>query len=79
MSKETNSSGLLPHKYNECYQCQRRQLGCHSHCAAYLAFHEKRLAEAKARETEHKAIDDHFAVFSNRQKANARARRSKRR
>lgn len=43
MSKETNSSGLLPHKYNECYQCQRRQLGCHSIVRHILLFMKKGL------------------------------------
>lgn len=79
MSKETNSSGLLPHKYNECYQCQRRQLGCHSHCAAYLAFRDQRLAESDRRKKEHDQQDDFMAIFANRQKDNRRRIKDKRR
>lgn len=79
MSKENNGSGLLPRKHNECYQCQKRQVGCHSHCAAYLAFRDHNLAMADARKKEHNEIDDFVAVFANRRKDNQRKIRDKRR
>lgn len=79
MSNKNTGSDLLPHKHNECYQCQKRQVGCHSHCAAYLAFRDQRLTEAEARKKEHKEWDDHMAVFANRRKDNQRKIRGKRR
>lgn len=79
MSNKNTGSDLLPHKYNECYQCQKRQVGCHSSCAAYLAFRDQRLAVAETRKKEHKEIDDQMAVFARRQKDNERARRRRRR
>ena len=78
MSKKNNSP-KLPRKYNACHQCQKRQVGCHSNCAAYLAFHEQNLAAADAREKAHKEMDDFVAVFANRQKDNQRKIRGKRR
>lgn len=78
MSNEVKGNAL-PHKYNECYQCQKRQVGCHSHCAAYLAFRDQTLEAAKRREKEHREIEDHVAVFANRRKDNERAIWRKRR
>lgn len=79
MSKENSGSGLLPQKHNECYQCENRQIGCHSHCKSYLAFRDQRLAESDRRKKQHDEQDDFMAVFANRQKDNQRKSRGKRR
>ena len=78
MSKKNNSP-KLPRRNTECYQCQKRQVGCQSHCAAYLAFRAQRLEEAEQRKKEHKEDEDFVAVFANRQKDNRRKIRGKRR
>lgn len=79
MSNKNTGSDLLPHKYNECYQCENRQVGCHSHCKSYLAFRDQRLAESDRRKKEHDQQNDFMAVFANRQKDNRRRIREKRR
>ena len=75
MSKENSGSGLLPQKHNECFECERRQVGCHSHCKAYLAFRDQKNAEAEERKKKAKAIEDHLGVFARRQKDNERKRK----
>lgn len=75
MSKENSGSGLLPQKHNECYECEKRQVGCHSNCKAYLAFRDQKLAEAENRKKKSQAIEDHLGVFARRQKDNERLRK----
>ena len=79
MSNKNTGSDLLPHKHNECYQCENRQVGCHSHCKSYLAFRDQKIAEAERRKKEHDEHDDFMAVFANRQKDNRRRIKDKRR
>ena len=42
-----------------CLNCTERHAGCHSTCAAYLAFYNERIEIAKAKKRQ-KDIDDGF-------------------
>ena len=45
-----NSKLPLTHvKYTECKDCQKRQVGCHSQCRAYLAFPKSATEERERR------------------------------
>lgn len=58
--------------YNECWHCQDRQLGCHSHCKAYLAFFREREERREERKRERKEKDDFAGVFARRVRSNDR-------
>lgn len=76
MSKENSASGLLPKKHSECYECEKRQVGCHSHCKAYLVFRDQKNAEAEARKKSAEATSDYLGVFARLRKETERRRKS---
>lgn len=49
-------------KYEACKDCQLRSTGCHSHCAAYLAFREAADKEREERMKKNEAHETHRAV-----------------
>ena len=69
MSKGNMCQGLARTLlYDECYGCQKRQIGCQSHCESYRAA-RKANDEANARRAAaRKAADDTLVLHQRRRK-----------
>lgn len=53
-------------KYEACKDCQIRSTGCHSHCKAYLAFHEATEKQREERLQKNKDTENYRSVRSGR-------------
>lgn len=69
MSKENMCQGLTRTLlYDECHGCQKRQVGCHSHCKSYLAARKANDEAGTRRAAARKAADDTLVLHQRRRK-----------
>lgn len=64
--------------YDKCLSCQKRQVGCHSSCKAYLAMRDNARRARAERMKQSREAGDVFSVRFGYQVKNDRARRKRR-